>query len=412
MNADIGFMLICSALVFFMTPGLACFYGGLVRKKNTVNTMMTSFFIIGTGIVMWVLFGYSLAFAPTDNGIIGSFKWLGLEGVSLTKGYTDGASIPNMVFCCFQMMFAIITPALITGAVAGRMKFKSLFVFIVLWSVVVYYPLAHMVWAKGGVLGLDGIGALDFAGGDVVHISSGVSALVLCILLGKRKDYDHAAYRIHNIPTVMIGASLLMFGWFGFNAGSALAANGQAAHAFITTAASAAAALLSWMLCDVIKNKKPTLIGACTGVVAGLVGITPGAGFVPVWAAIIIGLTTSPVCFIMISYGKRKFGFDDALDAFSCHGTGGIWGGLLTGIFAKASIGGYDGAIYGDWAQFGAQTAGIGITVVIAVAGTLVCYGITRLITGKIRVDAKDEMLGLDITQHGETAYPSFNGLE
>ena len=403
MNAgNIGFVLICAAFVFFMTPGLACFYGGLVRKKNVVNTMMMSIFIIGTGIVMWVLFGYSLSFAPTGNGIIGDFRWLGLEGVSLTKGYLDSHAIPNMVFCSFQMMFAVITPALITGAVAGRMKFKSLFVFIVIWSIIVYYPLAHMVWAKNGLLGLDGLGALDFAGGDVVHISSGVSALVLCILLGKRKDYYHAAYRVHNIPTVVIGASLLMFGWFGFNAGSALEANGLAAHAFMTT----------WMVCDMIANRKPTLIGVCTGMVAGLVGITPGAGFVPVWAAVIIGLSTSPICFLMISYGKRKFGFDDALDAFSCHGTGGIWGGILTGIFAKASVGGYNGAIYGDWGQFAAQLIGIGITIVIAVVGTVICYAITRLFTGNIRVDAKDEAVGLDVSQHGESAYPSFNGLE
>lgn len=413
MNAgDVGFILICAALVFFMTPGLACFYGGLVRKKNVVNTMMTSIFIIGTGIVMWVLFGYSLSFAPSANGILGDFRWLGLEGVSLETGYTEGAAIPNMVFCAFQMMFAVITPALITGAVAGRMKFKSLFVFIILWTVVVYYPLAHMVWAQGGLLGLEGLGALDFAGGDVVHISSGISALVLCILLGKRRDYEHAAYRIHNIPTVVIGASLLMFGWFGFNAGSALSANGLAAHAFMTTAASAAAALLSWMLCDIVKNGKPTLIGACTGMVAGLVGVTPGAGFVPVWAAVIIGLTTSPVCYLMISYGKKKFGFDDALDAFSCHGTGGIWGGLLTGIFAKESIGGYNGLLYGDAAQFGAQVIGIVVTVGVAIAGTFICYGLTRWITGNIRVEAKDEIIGLDISQHGESAYPSFNGLE
>lgn len=331
-SGNIGFVLLCAAFVFVMTPGLAMFYGGLVRKKNVVNTMMTSIFIIGVGIVMWVLFGYSLSFAPSGNAFIGDFRWLGLEGVSLTEGYTDDASIPNMVFSAFQMMFAVITPALITGAVAGRMKFKSIFVFTIFWSLIVYYPLAHMVWGQGGLLGADGIGALDFAGGDVVHISSGVSALVLCILLGKRHDYEHSIYRIHNIPTVVLGASLLMFGWFGFNAGSALAADGLAAHAFMTTGVSAAAAMLSWMLCDVIKNKKPTLIGASTGMVAGLVGITPGAGFVPMWAAVIIGLTTSPVCYIMISYGKKKFGFDDALDAFSCHGTGGIWGGLLTGV--------------------------------------------------------------------------------
>ena len=241
-SGNIGFVLLCAAFVFVMTPGLAMFYGGLVRKKNVVNTMMTSIFIIGVGIVMWVLFGYSLSFAPSGNAFIGDFRWLGLEGVSLTEGYTDDASIPNMVFSAFQMMFAVITPALITGAVAGRMKFKSIFVFTIFWSLIVYYPLAHMVWGQGGLLGADGIGALDFAGGDVVHISSGVSALVLCILLGKRHDYEHSIYRIHNIPTVALGASLLMFGWFGFNAGSALAADGLAAHAFMTTGVSAAAA--------------------------------------------------------------------------------------------------------------------------------------------------------------------------
>ena len=244
-SGNIGFVLLCAAFVFVMTPGLAMFYGGLVRKKNVVNTMMTSIFIIGVGIVMWVLFGYSLSFAPSGNAFIGDFRWLGLEGVSLTEGYTDDASIPNMVFSAFQMMFAVITPALITGAVAGRMKFKSIFVFTIFWSLIVYYPLAHMVWGQGGLLGADGIGALDFAGGDVVHISSGVSALVLCILLGKRHDYEHSIYRIHNIPTVVLGASLLMFGWFGFNAGSALAADGLAAHAFMTTGVSAAAAMLS-----------------------------------------------------------------------------------------------------------------------------------------------------------------------
>lgn len=413
-SGNIGFVLLCAAFVFVMTPGLAMFYGGLVRKKNVVNTMMTSIFIIGVGIVMWVLFGYSLSFAPSGNAFIGDFRWLGLEGVSLTEGYTDDASIPNMVFSAFQMMFAVITPALITGAVAGRMKFKSIFIFTIFWSLIVYYPLAHMVWGQGGLLGADGIGALDFAGGDVVHISSGVSALVLCILLGKRHDYEHSIYRIHNIPTVVLGASLLMFGWFGFNAGSALAADGLAAHAFMTTGVSAAAAMLSWMLCDVIKNKKPTLIGASTGMVAGLVGITPGAGFVPMWAAVIIGLTTSPVCYIMISYGKKKFGFDDALDAFSCHGTGGIWGGLLTGVFSCTAINSSagNGLVYGEFAQFGAQAAGIGVTIVIAVVGTLICYGITRLITGKIRVDLRDELMGLDVSQHGESAYPSFNGLD
>lgn len=412
-SGNIGFVMICAALVFFMTPGLSCFYGGLVRRKNAVNTMFTSVVTIATGIVMWMLFGYSLSFGPDHGGVIGDFSWFGLEGVSLTEPYIEGQGIPNMVFCLFQMMFAVITPALITGSVAGRMKFKSLFMFLVLWSFVVYYPMAHMVWGDGGFLAK--IGSVDFAGGNVVHISSGITALTLCILLGKRYDYKRANYKIHNTPMVALGAFILLFGWFGFNAGSALAADGLAAHAFVTTAVSSAAAMLSWMFCDVVVNKKPTFVGACTGMVAGLVGITPGAGFVPVWAALIIGLTTSPICFFMISWVKEKFGYDDALDAFGCHGVGGIWGGICTGLFCKVSIndiGQGNGLFFGDIHLFLAQLASIGITIVVSVAGTLICYGITRLVTGKIRVTEREERVGLDRSQHGESAYPSFNGLD
>ena len=412
-SGNIGFVMICAALVFFMTPGLSCFYGGLVRRKNAVNTMFTSVVTIATGIVMWMLFGYSLSFGPDHGGVIGDFSWFGLEGVSLTEPYIEGQGIPNMVFCLFQMMFAVITPALITGSVAGRMKFKSLFMFLVLWSFVVYYPMAHMVWGDGGFLAK--IGSVDFAGGNVVHISSGITALTLCILLGKRYDYKRANYKIHNTPMVALGAFILLFGWFGFNAGSALAADGLAAHAFVTTAVSSAAAMLSWMFCDVVVNKKPTFVGACTGMVAGLVGITPGAGFVPVWAALIIGLTTSPICFFMISWVKEKFGYDDALDAFGCHGVGGIWGGICTGLFCKVSIndiGQGNGLFFGDTHLFLAQLASIGISIVVSVAGTLICYGITRLVTGKIRVTEREERVGLDRSQHGESAYPSFNGLD
>lgn len=412
-SGNIGFVMICAAFVFFMTPGLSCFYGGLVRRKNAVNTMFTSVVTIATGIVMWMLIGYSLSFGPDHGGVIGDFSWFGLEGVSLTEPYVEGQQIPNMVFCLFQMMFAVITPALITGSVAGRMKFQSLFVFLVLWSIVVYYPMAHMVWADGGFLAK--IGSVDFAGGNVVHISSGVTALTLCILLGKRYDYKRANYKIHNTPMVALGAFILLFGWFGFNAGSALAADGLAAHAFVTTAVSSAAAMLSWMFCDMIVNKKPTFVGACTGMVAGLVGITPGAGFVPVWAALIIGLTTSPICFFMISWVKEKFGYDDALDAFGCHGVGGIWGGICTGLFCKVSIndiGQGNGLFFGDTKLFLMQLASIGITIVVSVAGTLICYGITRLLTGKIRVTEREERVGMDRSQHGESAYPSFNGLD
>ena len=410
-TGDTGFILICAALVLLMTPGLAFFYGGMVRRKNVVNTMMTSIFVIGIAMVMWVLFGYSLAFGNDHFGIIGDLSFLGLNGIGLQPGsYAD--SISSLEYAAFQMMFAIITPALITGAVAGRMKFKALFIFIIAWSTIVYYPMAHMVWGLGGILAK--IGSVDFAGGNVVHISSGVSALILCIVLGKRKDYDHAKYRIHNIPFVVLGASLLLFGWFGFNAGSALKANGLAVHAFMTTAVSAAAGMLSWMAMDVWMNKKPTLVGSVTGLIVGLVAITPGAGYVPIWSAIIIGLVGSPICYLMISKGKKRFGYDDALDAFGCHGIGGIWGGIATGLFAQTSINSvarWNGLFFGDTQLLVAQIISILVTVLVAVAGTLICIAIVRLFT-TLRVEKREEQIGLDISQHNETAYPSFNGLD
>lgn len=410
-TGDTGFILICATLVLLMTPGLAFFYGGMVRRKNVVNTMMTSIFVIGIAMVMWVLFGYSLAFGNDHFGIIGDLSFLGLNGIGLQPGsYAD--SIPSLEYAAFQMMFAIITPALITGAVAGRMKFKALFIFIIAWSTIVYYPMAHMVWGLGGFLAE--IGSVDFAGGNVVHISSGVSALILCIVLGKRKDYDHAKYRIHNIPFVVLGASLLLFGWFGFNAGSALKANGLAVHAFMTTAVSAAAGMLSWMAMDVWMNKKPTLVGSVTGLIVGLVAITPGAGYVPIWSAIIIGLVGSPICYLMISKGKKRFGYDDALDAFGCHGIGGIWGGIATGLFAQTSINSvarWNGLFFGDTQLLVAQIISILVTVLVAVAGTLICIAIVHLFT-TLRVEKREEQIGLDISQHNETAYPSFNGLD
>ena len=410
-SGDTGFMMVCAALVFFMTPGLAFFYGGMVRRKNVVNTMMASVMIMGLAIVMWALFGYSLAFGGNHGGIIGDFRWFGLNGVGWELGpYAD--SIPALVYCAFQMMFAIITPALITGAVVGRMKFKALFIFIALWSVIVYYPLAHMVWGQGGLLAE--MGSVDFAGGDVVHISSGVTALVLAIILGKRKGYERTTYRIHNIPFVVLGAVILWFGWFGFNAGSALKADGLAAHAFMTSAISSATALLSWMLIDAVNDRKTTLVGASTGLVVGLVAITPGAGFVPIWASFIIGALVSPICYYGVILVKKKLKIDDALDAFGCHGIGGIWGGIATGLFGKSSINSvakWDGLVYGEWRLFAAQIAGIIITIIIAVVGTLICVGIVRIFT-KLRVSEKEEKLGLDVSQHGENAYPSFNGMD
>lgn len=394
-----------------MTPGLAFFYGGLVRRKNVVNTMMAIVMIMGLAVVMWALFGFSLAFGGNHGGIIGDFRWFGLEGVGWGTGpYSD--SIPNLVFCAFQMMFAIITPALITGSVVGRMKFKALFIFVAIWSIIVYYPLAHMVWGQGGLLAE--LGSVDFAGGDVVHISSGITALVLAIILGRRKGYERATYRIHNIPFVVLGATILWFGWFGFNAGSALKADGLAAHAFMTSAIASASALLSWMLLDIINDRKTTLVGASTGLVIGLVAITPGAGFVPIWSSFIIGALVSPICYYGVILIKKKLKIDDALDAFGCHGIGGIWGGIATGIFGKSSINPvakWDGLVYGEWRLFVAQIEGILITIVIAVVGTLICVAIVRIFT-TLRVTDREERIGLDISQHGENAYPSFNGMD
>ena len=410
-TGNTAFMMICTALVFFMTPGLAFFYGGLVRRKNVCNTMMACVAIMGLSVLLWTMFGYSLSFGGNHAGIIGDFRWAFLNDVGWEAGpYAD--TIPHLVFAAFQMMFAMITPALITGAVVGRMRFKALFAFIALWSFLVYYPMAHMVWGEGGFLAA--IGSVDFAGGNVVHISSGVSALVLAIYLGRRKGYEKTSYRIHNIPFVVLGASLLWFGWFGFNAGSALAADGLAAHAFMTSAISSAAALVSWMLIDVIKDGKPTLVGASTGLVVGLVAITPGAGFVSIWSSYIIGALVSPICYFTMNFIKHKLKIDDALDAFGCHGIGGVWGGIATGLFAKTSINSvarWDGLVFGNVHLFIAQVLSIIITAAVAVVGTLICIGIIRIFT-PLRVDQKEEALGLDISQHGENAYPSFNGFD
>ena len=412
MNAgDTGFMLICTAFVFFMTPGLAFFYGGLVRRKNVVNTMMACGAIMGLSVVMWTLFGYSLAFGGNHGGIIGDLRWFALNGVGWEPGpYAD--TIPHLVFVVFQMMFAMITPALITGAVVGRMRFKALFFFVAIWSLIVYYPMAHMVWGDGGFLAA--IGSVDFAGGNVVHISSGVSALVLAIYLGQRRGYAKATYRTHNIPFVFLGSAMLWFGWFGFNAGSALKADGLAAHAFMTSSISSACALLTWMLIEVIREGKPTLVGASTGLVIGLVAITPGAGFVPVWASFIIGILVSPICYFTVILLKQKLKIDDALDAFGCHGIGGIWGGIATGLFGKSfinSVEKWDGLVFGDYRLFLAQVLSIVITIAVAIVGTLICIGIVRIFT-PLRVDPKEELVGLDASQHGENAYPSFNGFD
>lgn len=411
-TGDNAFVLLCAALVFLMTPALAFFYGGLVRRKNVVNTMMACAGVMGLSVVLWIVIGFSLSFGADHGGIIGGFEYVCMNGLDFNEALSYAPTLSSFTYVVFQMMFAMITPALITGAVAGRMRFKALFLFIALWSVLVYYPMAHMVWGQGGFLAE--LGAVDFAGGNVVHISSGVSGLVLALLLGRRSGVEHVSYRVHNIPFVFLGAGLLWFGWFGFNAGSALGANGLAAHAFLTTGLSSAAALLMWMLLDVIKDGKPTLVGASTGLVVGLVAITPGAWFVPVWSAIVIGALVSPICYFTMNFLKKKLKIDDALDAFGCHGIGGIWGGIATGLFARSDINPvaqWNGLVFGDARLFGAQLLSIVITIAVAVVGSLICAGITRLFT-PLRVEHKEELLGLDLTQHGEQAYPSFNGFD
>ncbi len=410
--ADVVWMLVSSALVLLMTPGLAFFYGGLVKRKNVLNTMMSCVIMVGVGSILWVLIGYSLSFSGDIGGVIGDLKWVALNGVSSTSAGPWLPTVPNLCFTIFQMMFAIITPALITGAVVERIRFSSLVVFLIVWSVIVYYPLAHMVWGGGF---LADIGSIDFAGGNVVHISSGVSALVLSLLVGSRKHHGKITYHPHNIPFVFLGATLLLFGWYGFNAGSAGAANGLAIHAFMTTNTSAAAALLTWLLIEKIHTGKPSLVGASTGLVIGLVAITPGAGFVPIWASMIIGALVSPICYFFITVVKPKFGYDDSLDAFGCHGIGGIWGGIATGIFAQKSINSvakWDGLIFGETRLFLRQLAAIGITIAIAVVGTLLAAGVARLLTGKLHVPVSSEDVGLDAAEHGESAYPSYLGID
>lgn len=409
-HGDFAWMLTSSALVFIMTPGLAFFYGGLVKRKNMINTIMSSVILMGIASVLWVLIGFSLSFSGDLGGVIGNLNWAGFNFDTLTD--TTLAYPNTLTFAIFQMMFAIITPALITGALVERMKFSSLVIFTTIWSLIVYYPLAHMVWGGGFLFQR---GSVDFAGGNVVHISSGVSALVLAIILSKRKNLGKAPYHPHNVPFVFLGAALLWFGWFGFNGGSALAANELAAHAFMTTNLSAAAAMLSWLLIEVITTGKPTLVGASTGLVVGLVAITPGAGFIPIWAALLVGALVSPICYFFITVIKSKFGYDDALDVFGCHGVGGIWGGIATGLFAKASINSaaaWDGLVFGETTLFLRQIEAIAITILIAIAGTLIAAGITSLLTKGLRVSKKSEDIGLDISEHGEPAYPAFNGMD
>lgn len=411
-SGDTGFMIICTALVFIMTPALAFFYGGMVRRKNVLNTMFMSFIMCGVSSVLWVVLGYSMSFGKDICGIIGGFNNIFFNGVGLEANELYSSTIPEVLFAAFQMMFSIITPALFTGSLIGRIRFKALLIFLVAWLILVYYPLAHMVWGNGGFI--DGLGALDFAGGNVVHISSGVTGLVVCIVLGKRRGHGLLSYKPHNIPFVFLGAALLWFGWFGFNAGSALGANELAVHAFMTSNTSAAIAMLSWIVVEKIVVGKPTLMGAATGAVLGLVAITPGAGFVPIWSALIIGAVVSPICFFTMSVVKKKFGYDDSLDAFGCHGVGGIWGGIATGLFTKMSINPkaqWNGLIYGDTKLFIAQIESIVITIAIAAIMSFIIIKVISLFMN-IRVSDKEEANGMDLSEHNESAYPSFSGLD
>lgn len=417
-----GFMLICAMLVFLMTPGLAFFYGGLSRRKNVVNTMLMSFAVLGIVGVVWVVAGWSFAYGG-DGSIpfFGGLDQLGLIGlvqdmIAANADPESAGTYPGLVDVAFQCAFAMITTAIITGSLAGRMKFGAVCLFVIIWVVVVYAPLAHMVWGGEGSLIGDMIGALDFAGGDVVHISSGLTGLILCLILGKRREFGMMSYRPHNVPFVALGAALLWFGWFGFNAGSQFTPDGVAALAMVNTVTASAAALLSWLIIDRIKAGKPTLVGAATGLVAGLVVITPAAGFVEPWAALIMGLIVSPICYFAISFLKKKIGYDDALDAFGCHAVGGITGGILTGIFCVPELSWteFGGLIYtGDFTLLGAQVAGILITIAfVAVADVIIGLIVKAIFKGKLRVSEQDEAIGLDVAAHGESAYPAYLGLD
>ncbi len=402
-SGDTAWVLVSSALVLLMTPGLAFFYGGMVRKKNVLSVLMQCFIIMCVLSIQWVLFGYSLSFHP-GNGFWGGFGWLGLNGVGFEPYADYAATIPHQAFMIFQAMFAIITPALIIGAFAERMKFSAFLLFTVLWATFVYDPLCHWVWGTGGFL--KNLGALDFAGGTVVHINAGIAALVTAIVLGKRSNLNGNVPTPHNMPLVVLGTGLLWFGWFGFNAGSALAANGLAVNAFVVTNTAAAAAGLSWALIEWWRNGKPTIFGLCSGAVAGLVAITPAAGFVGVIPAIIIGLLVSVFCFIAVTLIKPKFGYDDSLDAFGVHCIGGIWGALATGLFASKVINsaGSDGLFFGNPKQFLVQLAAVAVTIIYTGVVTLIIYKLVDVFVG-IRVDEKSEAMGLDLTQHHERAY-------
>jgi ammonium transporter, Amt family len=402
-TGDTAWMLMSAALVLLMTPGLALFYGGMVRAKNVLGTIMHSFIIIAVISVQWVLFGYSLAFGPDIKGIIGSLSWIGLSGVGLDPNPDYGATVPHQVFMIYQAMFAIITPALITGAIAERMKFKTFLIFTLLWATLVYDPLAHWVWGINGWL--RNLGALDFAGGTVVHISSGISALAAALLVGKRRGFRREPMAPHNLPMTITGAAILWFGWFGFNAGSAIASGKLAAGAFVVTHIATAGASLSWVFVEWIYKGKPTTLGAASGAVAGLVAITPASGFVGPMSALIIGLVAGGLCYAGV-VGKNRFGYDDSLDVVGVHGVGGTWGAIATGLFASKAINdaGADGLFFGNPGLLGIQVLAILSTWVYAFVVTIVLLKVLDWTLG-LRVSDEEEENGLDLSQHSETGY-------
>lgn len=421
-SGNTGFMIVCAMLVLLMTPGLAFFYGGLSRRKNVVNTMIMCFGVLGIVALTWTMFGWSFAYGG-DGSIpfFGGFDQIGLFGVVGNLITEDASALshetyPALVDVFFQMAFCMITTAIITGALAGRMKFGAICAFVAVWTIVVYPPLAHMVWGGDGSFIGDTIGALDFAGGDVVHISSGLTGLILALLLGRRKGFGVMSYRPHNVPFVALGATLLWFGWFGFNGGSQFAADGVAALAVLNTVVASGAGLVAWMTVERVRNGKPTLVGAATGLVAGLVAITPAAGFVEPWAAVLMGIIVAPICYFAVSFLKAKIGYDDALDAFGCHSVGGIVGGILTGVFCVPDLSWTDkgGLIYtGDPSLLLSQILGILVTIVfVAVADVIIGLVIKAIFKGDLRVSEEEEALGLDVSVHGESAYPAYIGLD
>ncbi len=404
-TGDTAWVLISAVLVFAMTiPGLAFFYGGLVRRKNVLSILMQCFIVMCVISLQWVLFGYSLSFGPdTGSGIIGGLQWAGLKSVGGQPNGDYAATIPHLVFMIFQAMFAVITPALIIGAFAERMKFSAFLVFTLLWTTLVYDPLAHWVWGTGGWM--RNLGGLDFAGGIVVHVSSGVSALVLCILLGRRLGYRKSPFRPHNLPFTVLGGALLWFGWFGFNAGSALGANELAANAFVTTHIATAAAGLTWALIEWQQHGAPTVLGTTTGAVAGLVAITPACGFVNPMNAIFIGILVAVFCYVAVAVIKSRLGYDDALDAFGVHGVGGIWGTIATGLFAEKAVNaaGADGLFFGG-GQLVPQLIMVAVAPLFAGIMTWILFKVVDALIG-MRVPEKDETIGLDLTQQSEAAY-------